>query len=432
MVKQGGSSNNVDSALGTENSTTSALKNDPHSQPPGEQIAGGILHPISLENFFSAYWGVKPLHIARSESNPFSALVAETDIEQILSSRRLFFPNVQLTKRDTQIASVDYTDENDEIVAGRVVDFFNQGATLVLSHAQRLHAPLMNLCRQIQASFCMASQTNLYLSPPGQQGFKPHYDTHDVFVLQVSGSKTFHFFNSRVENPTGKHRFDHSTFNVAEKTEQIKLTAGDTLYIPRGMVHDAVADDQQSSLHITLGVYPVLLNDLVMQCLEDAIDHDARLRSAVLARHFDGPALLQQVRSVVNDNINLENVENAFNHLLDSMALDQTEDVQGLLNAVPLSAQLEHASLLKVNAEQILSIDRQGDLLKIRMNGRVNEFTGAVAAAVNWLLSHGSGRVSALPGLDTTQQLALSRQLLQLKMVTHQQGVSGITNAEDV
>ena len=32
-------------------------------------------------------------------------------------------------------------------------------------------------------------QINAYITPPENQGFAAHYDTHDVFVLQVSGSK---------------------------------------------------------------------------------------------------------------------------------------------------------------------------------------------------------------------------------------------------
>ncbi len=33
-------------------------------------------------------------------------------------------------------------------------------------------------------------QINAYLTPPGSQGFATHYDTHDVFVLQVDGRNT--------------------------------------------------------------------------------------------------------------------------------------------------------------------------------------------------------------------------------------------------
>jgi ribosomal protein L16 Arg81 hydroxylase len=33
------------------------------------------------------------------------------------------------------------------------------------------------------------AQTNIYLSPPNAQGFGTHFDSHDVFVLQVAGSK---------------------------------------------------------------------------------------------------------------------------------------------------------------------------------------------------------------------------------------------------
>ena len=30
---------------------------------------------------------------------------------------------------------------------------------------------------------------NAYITPESARGFEPHYDVHDVFVLQVSGEK---------------------------------------------------------------------------------------------------------------------------------------------------------------------------------------------------------------------------------------------------
>ena len=47
----------------------------------------------------------------------------------------------------------------------------------------------MDFARDLGAALAQPLQVNAYLTPPGNQGFATHYDTHDVFVLQVDGRK---------------------------------------------------------------------------------------------------------------------------------------------------------------------------------------------------------------------------------------------------
>ena len=47
-------------------------------------------------------------------------------------------------------------------------------------------------------------QINAYITPPQNQGFAPHYDVHDVFVLQVAGRKRWTIHEPVVERPAGQ------------------------------------------------------------------------------------------------------------------------------------------------------------------------------------------------------------------------------------
>ena len=38
---------------------------------------------------------------------------------------------------------------------------------------------------QLEEHFCCGAGCNVYLTPPRAQGFAPHYDDVDVFILQV-------------------------------------------------------------------------------------------------------------------------------------------------------------------------------------------------------------------------------------------------------
>lgn len=41
-----------------------------------------------------------------------------------------------------------------------------------------------------------------YLTPPGTQGFAPHYDDIEAFVLQLEGKKQWSLYNPRSDNET--------------------------------------------------------------------------------------------------------------------------------------------------------------------------------------------------------------------------------------
>ena len=50
-------------------------------------------------------------------------------------------------------------------------------------------------------------QGNLYLSSKRKQGFRVHYDTHDVFAVHVMGEKTWFVFEGRADAPIAHPMF---------------------------------------------------------------------------------------------------------------------------------------------------------------------------------------------------------------------------------
>jgi len=379
-----------------------------------------FLEPISQSDFFQNYWDKQPLHISRSTGNPFELMLSISDVEDILSTNTLLFPNVQLTNLGKHVPQNDFCDENSQVTASKVVEYFESGATIILSHAQKLHKPLASLCRQVQTAFSMSAQTNVYLSPAGQQGFNPHYDSHDVFILQVAGSKVFNFYENQASFPTVETRFNKDVFAVGKMTQSVQLNAGDTLYIPN-------SDDL--SLHITLGVYPVLLHTLVSESMRTALHNDARLRHAVLSNCTNSD-LVEKIICIIKDNITEQNVEFILSELRDEMALSAQSDIQGELQnktKVHLGAnentETIHAqSRIEINRDAIISVEQQGVYLKIRTVGRILELEEPFALAAKWLLSnqHDARKtcVNEIPGVNESQRLSLCQRLIAAKVIT--------------
>src|SRR5262249_23030854 len=143
--------------------------------------------------------------------------------------------------------------ESGRIDLPRAYQLFNSGATIALGQMHERLPELATLCRAMEQRFSSHFQTNLYLSPRNAQGFKTHFDSHDVFALQVAGSKQWTLNDTLIELPLHGQKFEPEKHMAGAATREITLRAGDVLYCPRGLFHSARATDEVS-LHITLGV----------------------------------------------------------------------------------------------------------------------------------------------------------------------------------
>ncbi len=113
------------------------------------------------------------------------------------------------------------------------------------------------------------------MTPQGTQGFAPHYDDIEAFVLQLEGKKRW-----RVYEPLSKEeklpRFSSQNFEQSEIGQPIIdviLEQGDMLYFPRGYIHQAVACNDTHSLHITVSCYQKnTWGDFLLKLLPGAVE----------------------------------------------------------------------------------------------------------------------------------------------------------------
>jgi len=384
-------------------------------------LSSGVIEPIADTEFFTKYWEKQPLHIARSAANPFEQLISVGAIEDLLSTNELFYPAVQLSHAGQSISAAEYTDEHNRIIGGRVVERYRLGSTIVLTHVHKLQKELMNLCRSVQSSFMMRCQTNVYLSPAGYQGFNPHFDTHDVFILQVSGSKTFNFYSGGCSFPTSADAFNSEIHKIGSQTESIALSAGDTLYIPRGFTHDAVASNDEPSLHVTLGVYPILMHELLQEMVHIFTGSDVDMRKTIPQDQWMSveptTQTVEQLRTILQKHINKDVVSMALSRLRDSVALEATRDCQHSIQGMGEQS-LGLRSVVHVNHDSILQIERSSSALKLRTFGAVLEFTDPMSSSVEWLVGQSQCNVEDIPVLDSNQRTALLEKLHTYDLIT--------------
>ncbi len=195
----------------------------------------------------------------RAEAGRFDDLLSVRDVERLVTETAIRAPGFRLVKAGETVtgytADLGWRPEPFTAVADvrRVLSEFEGGATIVLQGLHHSWLPLARYCRHLEAYLGHPAQANAYFTPRGSQGLPVHHDTHEVLSLQVAGEKRWLVYEPALELPLKTQRYRSALGAPGEPVLDVTLRAGDTLYLPRGWLHQALTSDTDS-LHITVGV----------------------------------------------------------------------------------------------------------------------------------------------------------------------------------
>jgi lysine-specific demethylase/histidyl-hydroxylase NO66 len=240
-----------------------------------------------VQQFLDAQWTRAPLHRPGADPGLFADLLSLDDVDTILATTSPRQPTFRLVRDGRPLDAGRYTRTvrlGGRAVPGvadpgRLFEEFRQGATVVLQGLQRTWSPLATFCRQLELELTHPVQANAYVTPPGAQGLAVHYDTHDVFVLQLAGHKEWAVYEPLLDDPLPSQPWSTDRGTPDEAVLEVDLRAGDVLYLPRGWLHAARAQDDVSA-HLTLGVHIQTWYDVIRQALT-ALADEAWARQAL-------------------------------------------------------------------------------------------------------------------------------------------------------
>jgi ribosomal protein L16 Arg81 hydroxylase len=246
-----------------------------------------LIAPLGFDDFFREHWERKPLHLSRADAHYYDRVLTNADLESIISSADLRYPAIQLAKNGSYLAMEAYTrniKHGTESFIGvpdlqQIQSEYRSGATVVLPSLQRTWQPLRQLCAALEDAFSHPVHANAYLTPGDSPGFTPHYDTHEVFVLQVAGTKRWAVFPPAIPLPHRSQPFTPVGFALPPPLLSLELKPGDLLYLPRGFVHAAHTSNGHSA-HVTIGITVYTWVELIGE-LANAAKEIAPLRAAL-------------------------------------------------------------------------------------------------------------------------------------------------------
>ncbi len=254
---------------------------------PGDRPALGRCIAVPADRFAAEFWGRRALLSPAAElQRGFDDLLTADAVDELLADRALRTPFIRMAKEGAVLPPSRYTapggfgaEVSDQVSTDRVLAEFAAGATIVLQGLHRTWRPLQDFSRQLILDLGHPVQINAYITPAQSRGFDPHYDVHDVFVLQISGEKRW-----VVHEPVREHPFadepwsQHAAAVQARAAEppaiETVLRPGDALYLPSGWIHSAVAQGG-TTVHVTVGMPAFTLADIGRDLVASALRSDA-------------------------------------------------------------------------------------------------------------------------------------------------------------
>lgn len=304
-----------------------------------EDALGFLMAPVDRDAFVRDYYEQRALLNIRGEPERYSELLTLAMIDDFVASADLRDGMIELTNRKNPIGRDDYIYEDGRISRNAVARYYLAGATIILPHLHESLFQLGEFARSLEEIFSCHIQTNIYLTPEGNQGFPPHYDNHDVFIMQISGAKAWRLYDTPVATPYRGERFKLDLHKPSEVRQEFTLRAGDCVYIPRGLMHDAENVGDEPSLHITVGMITKTWADLLLEAVSELALEEPGFRRSLppgfATREFDREVARRHFDSLIDMVAKKASMDSAFDLMADNFIRGRRPNLAGVIMQHP-------------------------------------------------------------------------------------------------
>jgi hypothetical protein len=388
---------------------------------------------VSVEEFAEHHWGRRALLSAADDlGSTFEDLFSTDAADELLSVRGLRTPFIRMAKDGTVLAPQAFTapggygaEVADQVSSDKVLAEFAGGSTIVLQGLHRTWPPLQEFTRRLVAELGHPAQVNAYITPASSRGFDPHYDVHDVFVLQIAGQKRWVIHEPVHELPFADEPWSDRRDAVAARAAEepaidTVLSPGDALYLPRGWLHSATALGG-TTIHLTIGMPAVTRADLARDLIGRALRSD-RLRTPlpVGVDLADPGQIAADVRAAAEDLIGFleaASVGSAVDDVATTVGArfrrsTRPEPVRPL-RTVEAIAGLSGTDAVRWRDGLVAEVRDDGTQVAIVLPTTTIRLPGTCLGAVQALHTGATHSVGALPGLHEDDAVVVVRRLLR-------------------
>ena len=379
--------------------------------------------------FAADHWGRAPL-LSRADQLPdgFADLFSPDAVDELVSRRGLRTPFLRMAKDGSVLAPARFTRGGgagagapDQVADDKVLALLGDGATLVLQGLHRTWPPIIDFANSLAAELGHPVQVNAYITPAQNRGFAAHYDVHDVFVLQITGSKQWLVHEPVLIDPLPDQGWELRKDEVAARAAEAPiidtaLMPGDALYLPRGYLHSAQALGDYT-IHLTVGVHALTRHRIVRELLAGAKQVRELRRSLPMGVDLgDASVLATDLSATVaalHDHLDAVSPDAVAREVARELRDQTRSEPLAPLAALTAATQLTVDSPLRLRRGLRAEVVADATTVALTLIDSVVRFPIAAESALKVVLDGGEFTPGDLPGLDADEQLVIGRRLLR-------------------
>lgn len=373
-----------------------------------------LVSPVGVGEFVARYWEQQPLVINRKSPDYYGDLFTLADFDNAAARISGYVKVADATQKKQSRHHGAGAQSKD-----RILTDMRDGSTLILDGVQQYDLKLGRLCNRMAQEMNFLFQTNLYLTPPNGKGFLPHWDNHDVFILQVLGSKHWKIEKQRRLIPEKDANTPDEDREFRGELTSFTLEQGDMVYIPRGLIHAAECGSD-ISLHITLGVHPYTWDDLLITAVRTAALRDEGLRLTMPPGHMKMPhgelvePLVKALRGMMDRDFLAQVVDQYRNEIVKKFPLDISGQVSAHFQPLPVTP----GDRFSPREGVVCTLNPGTESISVYVGTRVVTFPDFFSDALKFALETPVYAVGDLPGdLETEERAAFIERLMQEGLV---------------
>lgn len=306
-----------------------------------------------------------------------------------------------------------------------VLMHYANGYTIILNTAQLRWKPISKICSELSNDVFGRVGANIYLTPPNSQGFKAHYDSHDVCILQTEGTKKWKVNNvPQLPLPSHHDSLRNEFYKIDPEKDtkdaiEVELKAGQRLYLPRGTIHSGMNSGDSASVHITFAMFPITWTDFFVSTIIDGSIGSAELSKTV---PFELLQDLQSDKSKIAVKTKFKEVFDGAN--FDSLwrlmyarnnALLPGGGVQSIHNIDSICIE----STLKIREAAEIFVDTSNSNTWLSVTGKKIKVAETTIDYFYYIMEHPTFKLSELPNnLSTESTILFGKWLIRMGIAT--------------
>lgn len=390
-----------------------------------KKILKWLLNPIDTNIFFEKYYEKNYLLIQDRDSHYYDSIVSVEDIDIALKLNIIPYQKLYLVK-DGIKSSINHWAtptpklEKIELDIEKMLNNLRNGYSLSINGVHNYLAKLKFFTNELNAENNITSSGNIYVTPNTARAFNPHYDRHELFVLQLEGTKHWKIYDMVNEIPDDNFPIVPVDYTKVKLLREVTLKKGDLLYIPRGMAHEATTTDT-SSIHLTLSWHAPKMIDILKLMQEKSLEllFFRKSIASTLAETPDIEMLKKDFIAAFHELVHTKSFEEyikaTYEHFQEKKLV--TSPRKGLTNFIGKDS-LNEDTVIMPRRDLVFNFSREGIFLIVSFSGKKEKFPLLIKNSIEYIFNNEQFMVKDIPGaIPLDYKLTIIKNLLDKDMI---------------